>query len=360
MKIKHIVYALLLMGIGGFIVYRIIENQDVSASNGKGSSNRTAVMQVNGQVIQPRSFANVLSVSGTLEANEEVDIHPEVSGIVEGIYFEEGSTVVKGQALLKVDDTELRAHLSQASTQEGLASENERRAGLLLAKEAISQEEYDIAVADFKSASAQRELIQAQLSKTALKAPFSGTIGLRSISPGSYVSPTTVVARLVSMQPLKLTFSIPEKYSGQVSINTELAFKVAGSEKRYEAVVYALEPSIETATRTLRLRARADNKDQSLRPGSFATIELPLTTLDSALLIPTEAVIPVQDGKKVFIVENGKAKEVMVETSTRTAKDILVTSGLHPGDTVLTSGVMTLKNGTAVNVSITEIQPGKE
>lgn len=360
MRIKHIDYLLLAAGIGAFIIYRVIENKSVGSNNGKSTARPSAAMQVNGIIMKPRSFANMLSVSGTLEANEEVDIQAEVSGVVKGIYFDEGSTVSKGQVLLKVDDTELRAQLSQTSTQEGLAAENERRAGLLLKKEAISQEEYDIAGADLKSAQAQRELIEAQISKTSIKAPFSGTIGLRSISPGSYISPTTIVAKLVNTNPVKITFSVPEKYSEQVSVNTRINFSVAGSDKKNEATIYAIEPSIETATRTLRLRARADNKDGLLRPGSFANVELSLNMLDSALLVPTEAVVPIQDGKKVFIVKNGKAKEVVVEAATRTDKEILITSGLHPGDTVLTTGVMTLKDGTPVKISIAENSTGKE
>jgi membrane fusion protein (multidrug efflux system) len=356
MKIKYVIYFLLTIGIGAFIIYRIVENKSVGSNNGNSANRPSAAMQVSGFVLKPRNFTNMLSVSGTLEANEEVDIQAEISGVVQGIYFDEGSTVSKGQVLLKVDDTELRAQLSQASTQVGLASENERRAGLLLEKEAISQEEYDIAGADLKSAQAQRELIEAQISKTSIKAPFSGRIGLRSISPGSYISPATIVAKLVNSNPVKITFSVPEKYSGQVYINTPIEFTVAGSDKKNEGTIYAIEPSIETSTRTLKLKARAENNDGLLRPGSFASVSVPLNMLDSALLVPTEAVIPVQDGKKVFIAENGKAKEVMVETSTRTEKEILISSGLQQGDTVLTTGVMSLKNGTPVEITIVESQ----
>ena len=356
MKIKYVIYFLLTIGIWAFIIYRIVENKSVGSNNGKSVNRPSAAMQVHGFVLKPRNFANMLSVSGTLEANEEVDIQAEISGVVQGIYFDEGSSVSKGQVLLKVDDTELRAQLSQTSTQVGLASENERRAGLLLEKEAISQEEYDIAGADLKSAQAQHELIEAQISKTSIKAPFSGIIGLRSISPGSYISPATIVAKLVNSNPVKITFSVPEKYSGQVYINTPIEFTVAGSDKKNEGTIYAIEPSIEISTRTLKIRAHAENKNGLLRPGSFASVALPLNMLDRALLVPTEAVIPVQDGKKVFIAENGKAKEVMVETSTRTEKEILISSGLHPGDTVLTTGVMSLKNGTPLEITIVDSQ----
>ena len=351
MKIKYVVYALLAIGIIGFIGYRITENKSENADSkdlkGKGKS-----MNVNGIVATPQTFDNNLSLSGSIEANEQVEIRSEVSGIVEGIYFQEGSNVRKGQVLFKVNDLELRAQLRQTATREGLASENERRAKLLLQKEAISQEEYDLARADLKSAQAQSQLIKAQIAKTSVRAPFSGRIGLRSISPGTYITPAILVAKLVNTGKLKITFSIPEKYASQVKTNTYITFKVAGSDDKYTAKVYAIEPEVAVATRTLQVRAIAENSSGKLLPGTFADVELPLDIIKDAIVVPTEAIIPVQNGKKVFISSNGQAKEVMIETATRTDASILVLSGLNPGDTVITSGVMSLKNETPVKVQI--------
>lgn len=356
MKIKYIVYAILIIGLGALVGYRVIQNKKKGGeaagpvTGGPGGPGKSSVMRVNGVVLKPQSFANTVSVSGSIEANEQVQIRSQVSGLVRSIYFKEGSQVTKGQVLLKIDDAELTAQLAQVQTQQSLASENEKRAKLLLQKEAISQQEYDVAQADLKSGQAQSQLIRAQLAKTTIRAPFSGQIGLRSISEGEYISPDIIVARLVNSNPIKISFSIPEKYSGQVKVNTDLHFTVSGSNEKYKATVYAIEPGIEATTRTLQLRARADNSNGALLPGSFATVHLPLTTIQDALLVPTQAIIPVQNGKKVFVSEGGKAKEVMVETSTRTEKDVLVTSGLKAGDTVLTTGIMTLKAGNAIVV----------
>ena len=351
MKIKYLVYAFLTIGIIGFIGYRITENKSKNADSkdqkGKGKS-----MSVNGIVVEYQTFDNNLSLSGSIEANEQVEIRSEVSGIVEAIYFQEGSNVSKGQVLFKVNDLELRAQLRQTSTREGLASENERRAKLLLQKEAISQEEYDLARADLKSAQAQSQLIKAQIAKTSVRAPFSGRIGLRSISPGTYITPTILVAKLVNTGKLKITFSIPEKYASQVKTNTYISFTVSGSAEKYTAKVYAIEPEVAVATRTLQVRAIADNKNGKLLPGTFADVELPLDIIKDAIVVPTEAIIPVQNGKKVFISSNGQAKEVMIETATRTDASILVLSGLKAGDTIITSGVMSLKNETPVTVKI--------
>src|SRR6187402_2900549 len=168
MKIKTLVYALLIIGFGGFIAYRITSNN--AKSNGsKDKDDKDRPTTVTGIVIKPTTFDNNLSLSGSIEANEQVEIHSEVSGIVEGIYFTEGSFINKGQVLFKVNDIELKAQLRQASTKEGLAAENERRAKLLLQKEAISQEEADVARADHASAQAQSQLIRAQISKTSVK-----------------------------------------------------------------------------------------------------------------------------------------------------------------------------------------------
>lgn len=350
MKIKYLVYTLLLVGIGGFIAYRISSNSAKNEDSKDRGMNKT--MNVSGIVVEPQTFDNNLSLSGSIEANEQVEIRSEVSGIVEGIYFQEGSNVSKGQVLFKVNDLELRAQLTQAKTRESLASENERRAKLLLQKEAISQEEYDIARADLKSAQAQSQLIKAQIAKTSVRAPFSGKIGLRSISPGTYITPTILVAKLVNTGKLKITFSIPEKYANQVKTNTFLTFTVAGSDEKYIAKVYAIEPEVSIATRTLQVRAIAENKDGKLLPGTFANVELPLDIIKDAIVVPTEAIIPVQNGKKIFISDNGMAKEIMVETATRTDATILVLSGLKAGDTVITTGVMSLKNETPVKVKI--------
>jgi membrane fusion protein (multidrug efflux system) len=351
MKLKTIIYTLLILGFVAFITYRIVENKSGDAGS-KGKDQKNKSMTVNGIVVKAQTFDNTLSLSGSIEANEQVDIRSEVSGIVEGIYFKEGSNVSKGQLLFKVNDLELRAQLQQAKTKEGLASENERRAKLLLQKEAISQEEYDIARADYKLAQAQVQLIQAQIAKTSVRAPFSGKIGLRSISPGTYITPSILVAKLVNIGKLKITFSVPEKYASQIKMNSNLSFTVTGSTQSYDAKVYAIEPEVEITTRTLQVRALAENKDGKLLPGTFANVELPLDIIKDAIVIPTEAIVPVQDGKKVFIANNGKAKEIMVETTTRTDASILVLSGLKVGDTVLTSGVMSLKEESPVKVKV--------
>lgn len=351
MKIKYIVYSLLTLGLVGFIFYRINENKS-NSEEPKGKGGNGAPMTVSGIVAKAEVFNNNLSLSGSIEANEQVEIRSEVSGIVESINFKEGSFVSKGQLLFTVNDTELRAQLRQALNRQGLASENERRAGLLLKKEAISQEEYDISRAEFKNTQSQSQLIQAQIAKTSVRAPFSGKIGLRSISPGTYITPTILVANLVNLSKLKITFSIPEKYATQVKLNSNVSFTVTGSTEKFSAQVYAIEPSVDVNTRTLQVRAIAENSNGKLLAGTYANVELPLEIIKDAIVIPTEAIVPVQKGKKVFISDNGKAKEILVETATRTDSSILILSGIKAGDTIITSGVMSLKADAPVKVIV--------
>ncbi len=362
MKIKYIVYTLLVLLFGAFVAYRIKSNSEIGDAGGRGGAGGGGgrggapggpMVPVNGIVVEPKNFSNSLSVTGSLEANEQIEIRSEVSGVIKGLYFKEGSNVRRGQTLLKINDIELQAQLSQALTREKLASETERRANMLLKKEAISKEEYDIALADKSTLQAATRLIRAQISRTLVVAPFSGRIGLRTVSVGGYVTPATVVASLISIDPIKVIFSVPEKYSQQMRTGSTIEFSVAGSSRKNTARVYAIEPGINATSRTLQIAARASNPGGELLPGSFTKVDLPLAVISNAILIPSEAIIPVEQGKKVFIARNGKAVEVLIETSTRTEKEVLVTSGLQKGDTVLTTGIMALKPDSPVKVKIT-------
>ncbi len=352
MKIKYIVYTLIIVGIGALVYYRISANKEIKEKSGGAGAGPKKAMAVSGIVVAPQEFSNTLSLSGSIEANEQIEVRSEVSGIVEKIYFTEGTKVAKGQVLVKVNDIELRAQAGEVKTRQNLTAENARRAKLLFEKEAISREEYDIATADYKTAQAQTQLINAQLAKTSVRAPFSGTIGLRNISPGTYITPETIITTLVNSSQVKITFSIPEKYATQMKVNSSITFTVAGSDEKYTAKIYALEPAVEVATRTLRIRAVAENAHGRLLPGTFANVILPLEKINDAVLVPSEAIVPVQGGKKVFVSVNGKAKEVKVETGTRTEKDVVVLSGLKAGDTVITTGVLTLKDDAPVKVSV--------
>jgi membrane fusion protein (multidrug efflux system) len=357
MKLKYIIYPLIFIGVAYLVYYRISANKkiDMAASGGgpKGGGPKGGQhLTVNGIVVKAASFVNNIEVTGTIEANESIALQSEVSGLVTGIFFKEGSNVSKGTVLVKINDRDIKAQLQEILTKQTLSATNENRAKQLLQKGAISQEEYDTTLADLKSFQAQAQLIRAQLAKTSLIAPFSGRIGLRSISSGEYITPTTVIANLVNTNPIKINFSVPEKYMGQIKLNSTITFRTDGSNHIYTGKVFAIEPGINAQTRTLQIKALAQNKDNELLPGSFAKISLALSTINDAIMVPNEAVIPVLKGKTVFISKNGKAKQIDVLAGTRTEDNIVITSGLKVGDTVLTTGALSLKEDAPVKVSV--------
>lgn len=352
MKLRYVFYTLIALGLAYLIYYRISANKEMVDNGGKGAKGGAQAMLVDGLIVTATKFDNGLEISGSIEANESIALQSEVPGLVTGIYFNEGSNVSKGKLLVKINDRDIQAQLQEALTNQKLSATNEGRAKQLLSKGAISQEEYDTSLADLESLKAQSQLIRAQLARTSIYAPFSGKIGLRNISVGEYLTPSKVIANLMSTNPIKVNFSVPEKYASQIKMGSEIKFTTAGSTKSYTGKVFAIEPGINVQTRTLNIRARAQNSNDELLPGSFAKINLALSTVEDALLIPNEAIIPVLQGKTVFISKNGKAEQVAVTTGTRTSKDIVITSGLNIGDTVLTTGAMSLKPEVPVKVNL--------
>lgn len=355
MKKRYIFYLILALGLSYLVYYRITENKKIEGggnSGNAGNSKGRSALNVDGIIAKTTEFSNNLEVTGSIEANEAVALRSEVSGIVTGIYFKEGSNINKGSTLVKINDRDIQAQLREVLTRQKLSANNENRAKQLLEKGAISQEEYDTSLAELEALKSQVQLIRAQLAKTIIVAPFSGKVGLRNISVGEYLTPNTTIANLLSTNPVKISFSIPEKYVSQLNTNSSISFNIDGNNKTFTAKVFAIEPGINEQTRTLQIKALAPNANNELLPGSFAKVKLALASIKDAILIPTEAVIPVLKGKVVYISKNGKAQQVPIETGTRTADQILVLSGLNVGDTVLTTGAMALKPDADVKVKI--------
>lgn len=266
MKVKYIIYTLITIAIGYLIYNRISSDKEKKNNTINGSSKGNNFVSVEGYVISPQSFSNYINVSGNIDADEQIDLKSELSGLVKSINFTEGSTVSKGDLLVKIDDRELKAQLQQAITKENQAGEIAKRSQKLLDAEAISTEENENLLADYKSLQAQTQLIRVQVSKTEIRAPFSGKVGLRNISAGSFITPTTTITRLVSINPIKISFSLPEKYMEQINTSSSISFTVSGSQNTYTAKVYAIEPSIEANTRSLKLRAKAANPNGKYSP----------------------------------------------------------------------------------------------
>jgi membrane fusion protein (multidrug efflux system) len=329
----------------------LFKGKDVGApAQGGGGQGQPARLPVEAMVISLGKLDNKLIVTGSVLANESLELRSEVSGKITQLAFQEGSQVKKGQLLIQINDEEIRAQLLKQKYNKKLNEDNEFRQRKLLEKEAISQEEYDNALNRLNTTIADLRLLEAQLQKSRLVAPFDGIIGLRYVSEGAYISPSTTIATLYNNSPAKIEFAVPGRYSPFVGVGRKVFFTIESDTNRQEGQVYAVEPRIDPETRTLKLRALADNSKGVLMPGQFVKLELILDSNESAIMIPTESVIPEQGGKKVFVAENGLAKEVKIETGLRTNTQLEVISGLKAGDTLLTTGILQLRQGMPVQI----------
>jgi membrane fusion protein (multidrug efflux system) len=299
-------------------------------------------------VLAPQAFRETITATGTLRAREAVSMRSEVAGIVAGIHFGEGERVAAGDLLLEIDDRELRAQRERVAARVALETATERRVRELLSTKNASQATHDEAVANLRVTKAELAVIDAQLAKTELRAPFAGVVGLRDISVGSYLTPGTIVVDLVAVDALKLDFSLPERYQDAVRAGMPVRGSVQGRGEAFEGRVYAIDPSVDVDSRSLRLRATVPNPDERLRPGQFAELLIVLDEVPDALLVPAIGLIPGLRQPTVLVVRDGVVERREVTAGTRTADEVRVTSGLAPGDRVIVTGILQLRAGMPV------------
>ncbi len=352
---RGLIGVLIVVALGIIFIPRLgwLETEPTQQGGKKGSVSGGS-LPVSGIVAQYTESTNGITAMGTMLANEEVELVAEIVGKVRGIYFQEGSHVKKGQLLLKVDDADLQAQLERAEFQRKLLSEKLERQRILLKRESISREAFDQLQTDYNVLQADIELLNVKISRTEIRAPFDGVMGFRYVSEGSYVQPNSKIASIVDNSVLKFEFSVPEKYASQDLKGKKVSFRVTGNARVYEAEVYAVDPLIDVKTRMIMLRARFYNAKGELMPGMFAKGNLVVGGKNEYIAVPTEAVVPEMEGKKMWVLENGKAKSVPVETESRSAKFVEVISGIQPGDTVLTGGLMQLREGMMVKVTLSQ------
>jgi len=321
-------------------------NKNAAAPAQKNAANPP--IPVTGYVVKTQRFENTVQSNGTIYANEEAELRSEAAGKITSIRFKEGSIVNKGDLLVKINDADLQANLKKLNAQLKLASDKLQRQGKLLEIGGISQEEYEMSHTEVTNTLSDIDFTKAQIAKTEIHAPFSGSIGLKNISEGNYVSASNVIATIQQLSPVKIDFSVPEKYLAYIKTGDQIKFYMGGSDKKYEAQIAAIEPMIDPATRSVKIRAYAENKDKSLYPGAFVHIEIVMNISEKAILIPTESVVPILKGKKVFVSRDKVVDEAIIVTGERTEDKVEVLSGLKEGDTVLTTGVLQVRKGSPV------------
>lgn len=342
---RLLIAALVLIVVGGLALPKMRSGSDDAALPQRRAADTLAVATYH---VRPTPVADRIITTGTLRANEEVELTSETSGKITGIYFREGAAVRQGQLLVKINDADLRAERERLDRQVALAESREARQRQLLEIGGVAEEEYEATRAQLDVLRAEIGVLDARIAKTEIRAPFSGIIGLRYASEGTYITPQTRIATLQDVTPLKIDFSVPERYAGRVAVGAPVVFRVAGTDQAFRAEVYAIEPQVSLDTRTIQVRALTPNADEALRPGGFANVELIVEEVADAIAVPAIAVMPDIDGSKVFVVEDGRVAERRVETGIRTAEAVQILDGLAEGDIVVTSGLQQLRPGAPV------------
>ena len=358
---RWIVIGLIALVVVGIIVYPSIKKKRETKANNEAlttvatSVPRSRALNVNAEVIGYSTMVDYTVRPGRLIPFEESALTFETSGKVTGIFFEEGQAVKKGTLLAKINDAPLQAQLKKLEAQVKLAEDRVSRQKTLLEKDAVSLEAYETVETEYKKLMADIELVKANIAQTELRAPFDGRIGLRYVSEGAYVSPSTHVATISMTNTLKLDFAVPDRYAQAMRPGVKVMFTFQdgrGITHEYRATVYAVESSVVEGTYSLNVRATFPNESDNLVAGSFVSINIIGEEIANAISVPSEAIIPEMGRNMVYVSRDGKAKPVYIETGMRDESRVQALSGLQIGDTLITSGVMQLRTDTPVILNI--------
>jgi membrane fusion protein (multidrug efflux system) len=321
-----------------------------SANQNSGNTKKNST-PATGYIVGSKNLNQQIEVPGSIEAYEEVELHPDVSGRVTHIYFREGTYVAAGTALLRVYDADLQAQYRKLEIQLKTAKKTVERNAMLLKVEGLSQQDYDLSVLAVNTIRADMDIIKTSIRRTILYAPFSGKLGITNITTGAYLTPQSIVTTLKRTNPLQLSFALPEQYGNLLKEGELINFTVEGTGTIYGAIVSAKENFVDAATRTLRMIATIDHPDGYLIIGKFADVQISFGKTNLALMVPTQCIIPQARFKKVVAVQKGIAKMLTVTTGIRDSSFVEITSGLQTGDTILVTGLLTTKEGTPVKLN---------
>lgn len=335
------IFSFLLLACGGK------DKKDASKQTG---GQKAPPMRVDAYIVKPELFQENIEVPGNIVANEVAEIHPEVSGRIIQLNVAEGRFVGKGTVLAKLYDGDLRAQLNKIQIQLALAEKTEERQSQLLKIQGISQQDYDISLLQVNSLRADIGILQTSISKTVIRAPFSGKLGLKNISPGAYVSPASIIAVINQTDVLKLDFTVPEKYIDKISIGQLVTFTFEGSKKQLGAKVIATESNITENTRSLTVRAKVIGTDNGLLPGSFAKVQLSFDPDPNALLVPSQAVLSQARGKKIILYKGGTAIFADIITGVRDSSKVQILNGIVAGDTVVVTGLLSVRPEAKIQI----------
>ncbi|MCP1336471.1 efflux RND transporter periplasmic adaptor subunit [Futiania mangrovi] len=311
------------------------------------------IVPVNVADAELRAVDTVVDVVGSLLANETVIVRPEIAGRITAISFEEGQRVAKGDLLFTLDDSIYAAELEQDEAALLLSQRTFDRARELLQRGAGTARSRDEAVSQLEVDRAGVELARARLEKTRLRAPFEGIVGLRRVSVGAYVTPGQDLVDIADIDPIKVEFRVPERYSAQLREGLEVEIIVDALQGRtFSGSVYALSPVADVEGRSIAMRARIPNAESLLRPGLFSRVRLVLDTRENVVSVPEQAIVTRADGRYVYRVTAGQTVEfVKVRLGVRQPGWVEIVEGIAPGETVVTAGQLKLRPGDKVRAA---------
>ena len=358
-KTKIALVAVIILIIAGMALYPYIKKNYFSTKEPDknildtraSQTGRNAPLSVTAQIIKNQNLDDVFRQTGTLIPDEEVDLSFETSGKITQIHFKEGTNVKKGTLLAKVNDNTLQAELKKLEAQVPLAQDRVYRQKALLAKDAVSQEAYESVNTELEKLHADIELVKARIAQTELRAPFDGVIGLRQVSEGTYATPATIISRLTKTVPLKIEFSVNQSQAGDITPGTNVKFTLDNDERVYDANIFAVESRLDGSTLTLRARALYPNPGGHLMPGRSVVIEVKLKEIKNAIVVPSLSTVAEMGRDIAYIYKDGRAQQVTITKGMRTESSIQVVNGLSVGDTLLTTGVMQLRDGLPVVIN---------
>jgi membrane fusion protein (multidrug efflux system) len=335
-------------GVGSWLLAASIA---LVCSAAEGQDNKGGAVPVEAAKVVAAPLGEQVTAVGTLLSNEAVTVSSEIPGRLKEIHFQEGQPVEKGAPLFTLDDSVYRAQLADAEAKLTLAEQTHKRTTQLFSNKYATAQSADEANSNLAVNTASVELARVQLEKAHIAAPFSGIVGLRHVSVGEYITAGQALVNLEAIDPVKADFRVPEKFLPAIRVGQTIRIKVdAFPDDSFEGKVYAIDPRLDVAGRSLLVRAVVPNDDQRLRPGLFARVAVLLQLKENALSVPEQAIVPQGDSQFVFKIVDGKAKLTKVVTGTRREGRVEIVEGLAAGDEVVTAGQLKIRDGSAVSI----------
>jgi membrane fusion protein (multidrug efflux system) len=330
-----------------------------SAAGGPGGGGMPP-MPVEVSVAQRDTVVDAIAATGQIEAIQSVELRPEVEGRIVDILVGEGTEVTAGTGLFKVDDTELKSQVARAEADRDLAQRALERTKDLMTQNASSQADLERADAQARGAQASYDLLKTRLDRTVVRAPFGGVVGRRLVSIGTFVNSQTPIITLQSVNPQHAVLDVPERYADQLKRGQLVSFQVAALPGRnFSGEVVFVDPTVELPARTILIKARVPNPRRELASGMFIEARLATSVRPNAIVVPEDAILPMQGATFVWVIKDGKADRRQVTLGVRTAGWAeIIGGGIEAGDQVVVGGLERLFPGAVVMPQVVERHRG--